>query len=97
MSLRTLPPVVGRHDPDTSRAAGSEDRTSLRMEVYDLLAAYPPGLTDWEITEALGLGVGDKPSVVNRRRECGAVDTFERRPSPSGRPCAVWALPEAQS
>lgn len=97
MSLRTLPPVVGRHDPDTSHQAAAEDRTSLRMEVYDLLAAYPPGLTDWEITEALGLGDGDKPSVVNRRRECGAVDTLDRRPSPSGRPCVVWALPGGES
>ena len=93
MSLRTLPPVVGRHDPDTSRAAGSEDRTLLRHKVRELLAAAPDGATDWELWEATGLGVEHKPSVVNRRRECLAVDTKRRRPSPSSRPCVVWELP----
>lgn len=96
MSLRTLPPVVGRRDPETSRV-GYEDRDPLRLKVRSILRACPDGLTDWELWEATGLGVEHEPSVVNRRRECGAVSTEARRLSPSGRPCVVWVLPEAES
>lgn len=93
MSLRTMPPVVGHHDPDTSHKAAAVDRTSLRRQVQEILEANPNGLTDWEIWDATGRPGWDKPSVVNRRRECGAVETELRRPSPTGHPCVVWVLP----
>ena len=86
-------PIYGSHDPDTSRiAAESSNRDSLRTRVHNLLTAFGP-MTDWELWFLLDDPNVDKPSVVNRRRECGAVDTGERRPSPKGRPCVVWTLP----
>lgn len=87
-----FPPIVGTHDPHTSRIAADNDRTALRSIVQRILANHPDGLTDWELWERTGLGVEHKPSVVNRRRECHAIDTGRTRPSPSGRPCAVWTL-----
>ncbi len=85
---------VRASDPDTSHAAAAIDRTSLRARVENVLRRYSPGLTDWEITAALGLDPHRKPSVGKRRQEVGAVDTGHRRPSPDGQPCAVWRLPE---
>lgn len=46
---------------------------TLRQRVQACLDAHPDGLTDWEITAALGLPDRRKPSVAKRRQECGAV------------------------
>lgn len=92
-------PNVRASDPDTSHIAAAENeaRASLRSQVHALLLAHPAGATDWELADLLGLDASEKPSVVNRRRECGAVDTGLRRPSPKGKPCVVWALTEEGS
>lgn len=86
-------PLFRATDPDTSRiAAASTDRTCVRTLVAAILAAHPEGLTDHELWELTGLGWEQKGSVIRRRAECGAVDSLERRSSPSGRPCVVWVL-----
>lgn len=84
---------VRRTDPETSRHAAAIDRSSLRGQVYVMLADHPDGLTDHELTQLLGLPPHRKPSVGKRRQEAGAFDTGLRRPSPDGHPCVVWALP----
>lgn len=84
--------LVRGSDPDTSHAAARLNRVTLKQRVREILEDSPRGLTDWELWERTGLGVEHKPSVVNRRRECGAFDTMMRRPSPSGCKCVVWAI-----
>jgi hypothetical protein len=92
--MSAAPPLARRSDPDTSHNAArlATGRISLKQAVRAILEDHPFGATDWEIWEATGLGIEHKPSVVNRRRECGAFDTFMRRPSPTGNPCVVWCL-----
>lgn len=92
MTAPTLFDSVRASDPDTSHAAAALERTSLRDRVRWALESGV-GLTDWDITEALGLDPVQKPTVGKRRQECGAVDSGRRRPSPSGSPCVVWVLP----
>jgi len=72
---------------------------TLRQRVHATLEANPQGLTDWEITVALGLSERRKPSVAKRRQECEAVPALDdffgacmTRPSPDGVPCTVWTL-----
>lgn len=86
-------PLFRLTDPETSRiAAESSNRDQLSALVRDLLDAHPAGLSDWDLWRLTGRDVSEKPSVVNRRREAGCVDTGLRRMSPSGRPCVVWTL-----
>jgi hypothetical protein len=92
MTLFDLPPNVRASDPDTSRRAALLDRRSIRDQVRRLLVVCPDGLTDWELTETLGLPRHQKPTVGKRRQEVGAVDSGLRRPSPTGQPCIVWRL-----
>lgn len=87
-----FPPAVRRSDPDTSRAASLPRRVTLRSRVDGVLRRHPDGLTDWELTELLGLPERSKPSVAKRRQELNAVDTGRRRMSPDGHDCIVWAL-----
>ena len=92
MSAHTLFDSVRPTDPNTSHAAAALVRHSLRDRVRIILAGSD-GMTDWELTDALGLDRSQKPTVGKRRQECGAIDTGLRRPSPSGSPCIVWRLP----
>lgn len=94
MDQPTLFPNVRHDDPDTSHIAAALERATLRQRVQVALARHPDGLTDWEITDALGLDAHRKPSVGKRRQECAAVDTGRRRPSPDGQPCVVWRIDE---
>lgn len=79
-------------DPETSHAAAALKRVTLRQRVELVLSRHPHGLTDYELTDLLGLDRHRKPSVGKRRQELLAVDTGLRRPSPDGQPCVVWAL-----
>lgn len=79
-------------DPDTSHRAAAIERGSLRERVRAVLEMHPDGLTDWELTDVLGLPAADKPAVGKRRQECEAVDSGARRPSPKGMACVVWVL-----
>lgn len=81
-------------DPATSKVAARLDRGSHRERVRLALVANPHGLTDWELTSAVGVEPHHKPSIGKRRQECGAVDTGLRRRGPHGQPCVVWALPK---
>jgi hypothetical protein len=85
-------PNVRASDPETSRAAASLDRSSLKARVEAALLAVPGGLTDWELVDALGEKDRRKGSITKRRQELGAVDTGERRPSRDGLPTIVWRL-----
>lgn len=90
-------PNVRHTDPRTSHIAAARDRTFIRDLVVEALNATPGGLTDWELTEAVGLEPIDKPTVGKRRQECGArrvlVDGEPlTRPSPKGTQCQVWTL-----
>jgi hypothetical protein len=91
-SQPSLFPNVRRTDPDTSRAAALPKRLTLRQRVESTLRHHPAGLTDWEITQALGLPERAKPSVAKRRQEARAGDTGKRRRSPDGHDCIVWGL-----
>lgn len=88
----SLPPNVRATDPPTSRTAALVQRHSIRDRVRMVLESHPAGLTDWELTAALGLPDRRKPTVCKRRQELGAVDTGRTRPSPEGLPCIVWTL-----
>lgn len=88
----TLPFPARPSDPQTSQQAAAIERHGLRDRVRIILAANPQGLTDHELTAALGLDPAQKPTVGKRRQECGAVDTGVRRPSPTGSSCIVWAI-----
>lgn len=88
----TLPFPARPSDPQTSQQAASVDRHNLRDRVRSILTEHPAGLTDHELTAALGLDPVQKPTVGKRRQECHAVDTGLRRPSPSGSPCVVWVI-----
>jgi hypothetical protein len=92
MTLWELPPNVRPSDPDTSRAAAVLGRTSIRERVRLTLVAHPDGLTDWELTAALGEPAHRKASIGKRRQECGAIDTGRRRLSPLGCEAIVWTL-----
>lgn len=92
MTLFETSPHVRNTDPDTSRAAAVLPRSNRVEQVRQLLATFPNGLCDWEITRALGLPERKKPSVAKARYRTGAVDTGVRRPSPDGQPTIVWRL-----
>lgn len=94
--LERRPPATA-----TQRQAARYDRQTLRSAVRAALLRHPDGITDWELTEFLGLPERDKPSVGKRRQECGARPVFVRvgderrvmtRPSPTGSPCTVWTV-----
>jgi len=87
--------AVRSTDPATSRIAAALKRTTLRDRVEAALrAAGRSGATDWELTDLLGLGPEDKPSVGKRRQECRAVDSGVRRKTPKGLAAVVWLHPE---
>ena len=92
MTLFDTSPGVRATDPDTSRAAAVLPRSNRVEQVRELLATFPNGLTDWQITEALGLPERKKPAVAKARYRTGAGDTGRRLPSPDGQPCIVWSL-----
>lgn len=85
-------PHVRATDPDTSRAAAVLPRSSRVEQARRVLESFPNGLTDFELTEALGLPERRKPSVAKARYRTGAVDTGVRRTSPDGCSCIVWRL-----
>lgn len=90
-------PNVRPSDPITSHiaAANNPGRERIAEKVRAILAAHPSGLTDWELFALTGYDPSLRASVIKRRGDAGAVDTGRKRPSPSGRPCVVWALREA--
>lgn len=90
-----FPPNVRRDDPVTSYEASGLNRNTLRARVLDTLERHPNGLTDHELTLAIGEPERRKPSVAKRRQEVGAVDTGERRLSADGCRCIVWTLRRA--
>lgn len=92
MTLFDTSPDVRATDPDTSRSAAVLPRSNRVEQVRQLLATFPNGLTDHEITVALGLAERKKPAVSKARYRTGAIDTGQRRPSPDGQPCTVWSL-----
>lgn len=85
-------PNVRPSDPSTSHAAALPRRDTLRHRVELALRRHPSGLTDWEITDQLGLPDRRKPSVAKRRQELQAVDTGLTRKSPDAHDCTVWRL-----
>lgn len=91
-TLLPFPPNVRRDDPTTSYEASALKRTSLRARVLDTLERHPNGLTDHELTLAIGEPERRKPSVAKRRQEVGAVDTGQRRTSVDGCACIVWSI-----
>lgn len=91
-TLLPFPPNVRKGDPATSYEASALKRTTLRARVLDTLERHPNGLTDHELTLAIGEPERRKPSVAKRRQEVGAFDTGQRRTSPDGCACAVWSL-----
>lgn len=98
----TAPLEVRPPQTDTQRRAHRPtDRQTLRAAVRAALLRHPDGITDWELTEFLGLPERDKPSVGKRRQECKAIPVYVRvgderrvmtRPSPTGSPCTVWTI-----
>lgn len=90
-------PVARRSDPETSHSAGdlaasnAENNRQLALRV--LREAGPEGLTDFELSDRCG---GIPQTSIGRRRgelrDLGLVRaTDERRPSPNGATCIVWA------
>ena len=92
-------PRARRTDPPESHAAAASVRnvTEAQTAVLELLDRFGP-LTDLELAMRHADEATDpvSPSGLRTRRaeltEAGLVhDTLERRESPSGRLCAVWA------
>lgn len=92
-------PRARRTDPPESHAAAASVRnvTQAQAAVLELLDRFGP-LTDLELAMRHSDETTDpvSPSGLRTRRaeltEAGLVyDTHERRESPSGRLCAVWA------
>jgi hypothetical protein len=88
-----LPFPARASEPDTSHQAAALDRVTLRARVHSVLERCPEGLTDWELTQMMGMPDRRKPSLAKRRGELGCIDTGRRRLSPDGRPMIVWTLP----
>lgn len=93
---RTLfdPPRARRDDKPTSKVAArrvSEFADDHFARIVAALLEHGPG-TCWDIAGWTGL---DHVAVARRMNELVAIrkvhDTKATRPSPTGRPCAVWA------
>ena len=87
-------PAPVHHDAHDTEWNVAQIKTGTgKRKVFDLLAAFPGGLTDTEIENHLGWR---RPSGSNRRADLATLelvrDTGLRRPSPAGRPQIVWAL-----
>jgi hypothetical protein len=85
-------------DPDTSHAAARRSpslRARDRREALFAHAAYPAGLTDFE----LGALIGRQQTSAGKRRgelrDAGLIeDAGERRAAPSGASAIVWRITE---
>lgn len=93
MTPQALPFPARATDPETSQRAAALQRVTLRQRVEAVLQANPQGVTDWELTDILGLPERRKGSCGKRRQECGAIDSGLRRRSPDGQSVIVWRLP----
>lgn len=100
-SVRRRCPASARHNapPGTSDVAAARIAGHAAKQRADVLAVIVKaggfGATDAEIELAAGIRA---QSVSPRRGElralCLIVDSGRRRPTPRGRPAAVWVLPE---
>lgn len=92
----SLPPAHRAAGWDTERRAARRPREGQRMKVYEAFKKGPrSGMTDYEISEALGVLRG---TVAKRRQELchlGFVEATEwRRRTDSGSSAIVWKLVE---
>jgi hypothetical protein len=106
MTQLTLDDLLNRvprtriHDWSTSLAAATSVRLSAgRLLALQTLAAYPDGLTDFELSD---LTERQQTSIGKRRGELYDYDLVEvalddhgqplKRPAPSGSPALVWRI-----
>jgi hypothetical protein len=102
MSIATLKHGARVTDPETSHAAAERDPIQRERDrdraLFYLQAAYPDGLTDFELGELMQR---QQTSAGKRRgelRDQGLVrPTEKRRPAPSGSAAIVWQyVPERE-
>lgn len=100
-----LPDTKGmyrRTDPKTSKAAAEsqlEERSEKQIKVLKVLAAYPDGLTDEQLTAICASRYGwhmHKSTARTRRKELVEIalvrDTGKRVVMESGRSAIIWAV-----
>lgn len=95
LTLDGVRPVARGTDPATSWQAARDAEPNADTHRWRVLrtlrAAYPNGLTDYELGAQLGLQQNSAGKRRGELRDAGFVeDTGQRRPAPSGSLAIVW-------